>query len=207
MAASVYLQKKRKKRLEEGHPWIYANEIERVDGEPAPGSLVNVLAHNGQYLGTGYYNEASQIRVRVVSYSPLESMSKDFFVERFARCLELRQRFLGDASSCRLVYGEADFLPGLVVDRFAGVLVAQILTLGMDLCKEAITEALAQVFQPEGIYERSDVPVRELEGLAQRTGVLYGNCPGKVMIEENGLHIEVDIVQGQKNRLFLRPAG
>lgn len=200
--AAVYLNRKRKKRLEEGHPWIFANEIERVEDEPAPGGLVEVRNHIGQYLATGYYNPNSQIRVRVVSYRPVDELSKEYFAERFRQALELRDRFLNGASSYRAVYGEADFLPGLVVDRFGDVLVVQILTLGMDLRRNEIVEALAEVFQPRGIYERSDVPVRELEGLEQRTGVLYGDCPRHVEIEENGLRFEVDIVEGQKTGYF-----
>lgn len=203
MAASVYLQRKRKKRVEEGHPWIFANEIERVEpAEPEPGDLVDVYTHSGTYLATGYYNQASQIRVRIISYEPLEAMDKAFFAERLIRCRELRRRFLPDATAYRAVYGEADFLPGIVVDRFADVLVVQILTLGMDRRREALVEALAEVFRPKGIYERSDVPVRELEGLEQRTGPLYGECPDEVLITENGLLLEVDIVQGQKTGYF-----
>lgn len=200
--ATVFLERQRKKRLEEGHPWIYANEIERTEGEPEPGALVDVHSHSGQYLATGYYNPASQIRVRVVSYQPLEEMSKAFFIERFNRCRELRERFLGEATAYRAVYGEADFLPGLVVDRFGDVLVVQILSLGMDKCRDVLTEALTEVFRPAGIYERSDVPVRELEGLEQRTGVLFGDCPRHVRIVENGLALEVDIAEGQKTGYF-----
>lgn len=199
---AVYLQRKRKKRLEEGHPWIYASEIERVEGEATPGQLVSIHTHAGLKLAVGYINPKSQITVRVVSYQPLAEMDRAFFVERFRRCMEHRNRFLGASKDCRLVYGEADFLPGLVVDRFADVLVVQILTLGMDLRREAIVEALVEVFQPKGIYERSDVAVRELEGLEQRTGVLYGECPRHVIIEENGLKLEVDLVEGQKTGYF-----
>jgi 23S rRNA (cytosine1962-C5)-methyltransferase len=196
------LDRKRKKRVEEGHPWIFANEIERMEGQPVQGGLVDVFTHAGAYLATGYYNANSQIRVRVVSYEPLKELTREFFVERLTRCKELRERFLGEATAYRAVYGEADFLPGIVVDRFGGVLVIQVLTLGMDLRRELLVESLVEVFQPEGIYERSDVPVRELEGLEQRTGLLYGNCPEKVQIVENGLIIEVDIIHGQKTGYF-----
>ncbi|MGW9128676.1 class I SAM-dependent rRNA methyltransferase [Paenibacillus chitinolyticus] len=200
--AAIVLQKKRKKRLEQGHPWIFASEIERVEGEPVPGQVVEVRTHAGQPLASAYYNPKSQITGRVVSYKPLEAMTKEFFVERFERCARHRARFLHDSDSYRLVYGEADFLPGLTVDKFADVLVVQILTLGMDVCREAITAALVEVFAPQGIYERSDVPVRELEGLTQTTGALYGECLRYVRILENGLHIEVDIEQGQKTGYF-----
>nr|WP_042162783.1 class I SAM-dependent rRNA methyltransferase [Paenibacillus gorillae] len=199
--AKIWLQRGRKNRLELGHPWIYANEIERVEGDAAPGGIVDVVSHKGKFLASGYYNPQSQITVRVVSYKPLEEMDAAFFRERLQQCADHRSRFVPDRD-CRLVYGEADFLPGLTVDRFNDVLVVQLLTLGMDMRREALIEALIDVFQPKGIYERSDVGVRQLEGLEQRTGVLYGECPPIIEIEENGLKLEVDIVEGQKTGYF-----
>ncbi|MGZ9585003.1 class I SAM-dependent rRNA methyltransferase [Paenibacillus marinisediminis] len=198
----MVLVKSRKKRIERSHPWVYQSEIERVIGEPEPGSLVDVQNEKGKYVATGYYNAASQITVRVVSYEPDIEMNTEFFVKKFQDCLAHRNRFLLGANAYRLVYGEADFLPGLVVDRFDDVLVVQIVTLGMDVHREAIVEALVQVMQPKGIYERSDVPIREREGLEQRTGVLYGECPRHVQVRENELLIEVDIVEGQKTGYF-----
>ncbi|MBD2863972.1 class I SAM-dependent rRNA methyltransferase [Paenibacillus oceani] len=200
--ATVILDRKRKKRLEQGHPWIYANEIESIQGEYEPGDLVSVTNHTGQYLGCGYINPKSQIAVRIVSYTPLEEMDRTFFAQRFAQCLEHRRRFVAGADSYRLVYGEADFLPGLVVDRFEDVLVVQVLSLGMERRKSVIVETLAELLKPRGIYERSDVPVRELEGLEQTKGPLYGDCPRYVEIVENGLRMEVDIEQGQKTGYF-----
>lgn len=200
--ASVILERNRKKRLEQGHPWVYASEVASVEGEPEVGGLVDVLNHQGRFLAVGYYNPASQIRVRIVSQGPLAAMDTDFFVERFATCLEHRNRFLPGADAYRLVYGEADFLPGLIVDRFGDILVVQLLTLGMDKRRAEIVEALVQVMAPRGIYERSDVSVRELEGLEQTTGVLYGECPRHVTVSENGLKLVVDIEEGQKTGYF-----
>jgi 23S rRNA (cytosine1962-C5)-methyltransferase len=200
--ASVWLSKGRRPRLEEGHPWIFANEIAKTEGDAQPGQLVEVRDHRGQLLGTGYWNPASQITVRIVAYGPLELMDKDFFRNRFERASSHRSRFLGEGTSCRLVYGEADFLPGLIVDRFNDILVVQVLTLGMEVAKEAWLPALIETFQPQGIYERSDVGVRTLEGLEERTGVLYGECPRHVEIVENGLKVEVDIEEGQKTGYF-----
>ncbi|GIO85331.1 SAM-dependent methyltransferase [Paenibacillus faecis] len=200
--ASVILQRSRKKRLEQGHPWVYKSEIERVEGDPAPGSLVEVLDHRGRFLATGYYNAASQITVRAVSFTPLEAMDAGFFERRFRECLKHRERFVKDENAYRFVYGEADFLPGLIVDRFGDVLVIQLLTLGMDLCREAIVEALVAVLRPAGIYERSDVPIREMEGLEQVKGPLYGTPPRHVTVTENGLKIRVDIEEGQKTGYF-----
>ncbi|MCR8631439.1 class I SAM-dependent rRNA methyltransferase [Paenibacillus radicis (ex Xue et al. 2023)] len=199
---AVYLDKKRKKRLEAGHPWIYKSELERTEGEPVPGQLVAVQSHLGQYLATGYWNPLSQITVRIVAYEPIEEMTHAFFVERFIRCMEQRERFVPGALSYRLVYGEADFLPGLIVDRFEDVLVVQVLTLGMERVRDAIVSALVEVVQPKGIYERSDVSIRELEGLELRKGLLYGECPRHVQITENGLLLEIDIMEGQKTGYF-----
>lgn len=200
--ASVILERQRKKRLEESHPWVFKSEIASVEGQPEPGQVVHINNHQGRFLASGYYNPNSQITVRVVSYQPIEKMDTAFFAERFRDCLKHRERFIGDENAYRLVYGEADFLPGLIVDRFENILVVQLLTLGMDICRDSIVEALVEVMKPAGIYERSDVPVRELEGLEQRKGVLYGDCPRHVTVTENGLSIKVDIVEGQKTGYF-----
>ncbi|WP_258881343.1 class I SAM-dependent rRNA methyltransferase [Paenibacillus sp. sptzw28] len=176
-------------------------EINRIEGEATPGELVDVVTHQGRYLATGYWNPQSQITVRVVSYQPLEAMDEAFFRERFEQCALHRRRFV-NGRDCRLVYGEADFLPGLIVDRFGSVLVVQLLTLGMDVHREAIVRSLVDVFAPQGIYERSDVSVRSLEGLEEHTGLLYGECPRIVDIRENGLLLEVDIIEGQKTGYF-----
>lgn len=197
----LWLLKARKKRLEQGHPWVYGTEVDRMEGEAQPGDLVDVVNHQGRYLATGYWNPNSQIRARIVSYEPIAAMDAEFFRSRLRQCAEHRRRFVKDAD-CRLVYGEADFLPGLVVDRFDDVLVLQVLTLGMDVRRAELLEALVDVFAPRGIYERSDVSVRTLEGLEERKGVLYGDCPPILEIEENGLKLEVDIVEGQKTGYF-----
>ena len=200
--SSVTLERSRKSGWNMHIP-DFKNEIASVDGNPEPGDIVNVLNHQGRYLATGYYNPASQITVRVVSYQPL-NLNRWIppFAARFHDCLRHRERFIQDGEAYRLVYGEADFLPGLIVDRFGSILVVQILTLGMDRCREAIVQALIEVMQPEGIYERSDVSIRELEGLEQIKGPLYGECPRHVTVTENGLLIKVDIVEGQKTGYF-----
>ncbi len=200
--ANVVLLKKRKKRVEGHHPWVFKNEIERIEGEPSAGDMVTVSDHLGRFLASGAYNPNSQIAVRIFAYHPLEELNEAFFVERFTRCRDYRERFVPDTASCRLVYGEADFVPGLIVDRFSDVLVIQLLTLALAQRRETIVQALVEVFRPKGIYERSDVGVRELEGLEQTTGVLFGECPRFVEIEENGLRITVDIVEGQKTGYF-----
>lgn len=198
----VYLQRKRRRRLEQGHPWIYQTEVAHIEGDPQPGDLVDVYNHQGVFLARGYINPRSQILVRVLTYDPDEAIDVGFFVRRLEQAKRHRERFLADTSSCRMVYGEADFLPGLIVDKFGDVLVVQLLTYGMDARRDLIREALIEVFRPRGIYLRNDVPVRELEGLAQEKGVWYGEVPRWVEIVENGLTFVVDVHEGQKTGYF-----
>ncbi|MGE5701103.1 MAG: class I SAM-dependent rRNA methyltransferase [Clostridia bacterium] len=200
--AKVTLVKNRKKRLENGHPWIYQSEIQEVAGEYLPGDIVEIVNHQGHFLAKGYINPNSQLMVRVMSYDPKEEIDLDFFIRRIGQAAQYRARFVSNPEACRVVYGEADFLPGLIVDRYNDILVVQILSLGMELRRELIRDALVEVFKPTGIYLRNDVPVRELEGLEQGKEVMYGECPREVTIAENGLSYVVDIVEGQKTGFF-----
>lgn len=199
--ATVVLKRQRKKRLEAGHPWIYQSEIAEVRGEASPGDMVDIVNHQGHFLARGYINPASQITVRVVSYHQ-EDLDMELITARLQQALAWRERFLPGARSYRLVYGEADFLPGLVVDRFEDVLVTQILTLGMETRRQLVIDALVKLLQPRAIYERNDVPVRELEGLELYQGWVHGDGPETVTIEENGLKFRVNIVEGQKTGYF-----
>ncbi len=198
----VYLASNRKKRTEKGHPWIFQSEVERIEGSHQPGDVVEVLNHKGKFLAKGYINDKSQIIIRVLTYNPEEEIDLAFFKNRIHTASEYRRRLLGDIGSYRVVYGEADFLPGLIVDKFEDILVVQILSLGMEVRKEHIRQALLDVFQPRGIYLRNDVPVRELEGLQQEKGFWHGEFHTEVEIEENGLRYFVDIKEGQKTGYF-----
>jgi 23S rRNA (cytosine1962-C5)-methyltransferase len=140
--------------------------------------------------------------VRILSYNPQEEIDYAFFLRKIREAAQFRERFVDNPRACRVLYGEADFLPGLIVDRYNDILVVQVLSLGMEQRLDWIRDALVEVFQPRGIYLRNDVPVRELEGLPQGKGVLYGECPSEVEIEENGLTYIVDIVNGQKTGFF-----
>ena len=196
----ITLRKTRETRVRSGHPWLYASEIERVEGESAAG-VAEVYSAKGTFLARALYNPASQIALRILTTHD-EPIDADFFARRVRTAWEYRQRFC-DVNSCRAIYAEADFLPGLVVDKFGGVLVVQVLSLGMELWKRELTDILVEVIRPEGIYERNDVPVRRLEGMQEATGLLYGDVPERVPMVENGIVYSVDVKHGQKTGFFL----
>jgi 23S rRNA (cytosine1962-C5)-methyltransferase len=198
----VYLKKRISGRVENGHPWIFANEVETVDGDVPGGETVDVFTHDKKFIGRGYINPKSQILVRLLTRDRAESIDEAFFYGRLKEAWEYRQR-LGYTENCRLVFGEADYLPALIIDKFNDYFVLQTLALGMDIWKPAIVKALERLFQPGGIYERNDVPVRELEGLPQQKGFLSAPFDTKILIRENGLQMQVDIENGQKTGYFL----
>ncbi|MCX7942261.1 MAG: class I SAM-dependent rRNA methyltransferase [Dictyoglomaceae bacterium] len=199
--AKVILKKDIHKKIVRGNPWIYDNEILKIEGEISPGDTVDIFDTSKSFLGKGYINPYSKIRVRFLTRKE-EEINKDFFKNRILQAWEYRKKLV-DTRSCRVVFAEADFLPGLIVDKFEDIFVIQTLSLGIDRFKETIVEVLDELFQPRGIYERNDVPVRELEGLTQTKGFLKGNFDTQIEIEENGLKIIVDIEKGQKTGYFL----
>ncbi len=198
----VHLKRKIAARVANGHPWIFANEVEKVDGTPEPGAIVEVLYSDGKFCGKGYYNAASQIMVRLLTRDRKVEIDDAFFMRKIEECWRYKQQ-LGYAENCRLVFGEADGLPQLIIDKFGDYFVIQTLALGMDMWKGAIVKALETIFNPKGIYERNDVPVRELEGLPQHKGFLSEPFDTKIIINENGLKFHVDIEAGQKTGYFL----
>ena len=198
----VYLKRSISPRVAGGHPWIFNNEIEKTEGSPADGSIIEVREGDQSFLGRGYYNSRSQIQVRLLTRDKKEIIDEDFFLRRIRACWEYRQK-LGYTENCRLVFGEADGLPQLIIDKFNDYFVLQTLALGIDNWKPAIVKALNTIFTPKGIYERNDVPVRELEGLPQVKGFLSEPFDPKIEIVENGLKFIVDIENGQKTGYFL----
>ncbi|AFM41981.1 putative SAM-dependent methyltransferase [Desulfosporosinus acidiphilus SJ4] len=197
----VFLIKNRKRRLEQGHPWVYPGEIDRVEGEPSGGDIVHILNHDGHFLAQGFYNPVSQLMIRVLSYSET-IIDEEVFLEKIRKAWRRRQWLLPEISSCRVVHGEADFLPGLIIDKYEDVLVVQILALGMEVRRQWIFKALKRIFNPRGIYERSDVSVRRLEGLEERVGFVDMPFDTQVTLRENELKITVDVAEGQKTGYF-----
>ena len=197
----VFLKRKIAPRIANGHPWIYGNEIEKIVGEPAAGDIVEVFYYDKKYVGRGYFNQQSQIAVRLLTRKH-ENINDDFFLNRIKQAWKYRQK-LGYTESCRLVFGEADYLPALVIDKFNDYFVIQTLSFGIEKWKPAIVNALQEIFSPKGIYERNDVPVRELEGLEQQKGFLTAPFDTNIVINENGFKFNVDIENGQKTGYFL----
>ena len=198
----VHLKRKIAQRIANGHPWIFANEVEKVEGNPGPGDIVDVYFHDGKFVGKGYFNQQSQIMVRLLTTDKKVEVNEEFFLEKIKQCWAYRQQ-IGYVENCRLVFGEADSLPQLIIDKFNDYFVIQTLALGIDVWKPALVKALQTVFQPKGIFERNDVPVRELEGLPQVKGYLSEPFDTKIIINENGLKFHVDVENGQKTGYFL----
>lgn len=192
-------QGKEKRAL--NHPWVYANEVEKISDKGKQGSVCKVVSHDDRLVGYGFINHLSKILVRFLSRKD-ETFDRDFFKLKISDAIEKRLA-LGFDSSARLVFAESDGLPGLIVDKYDRCLSVQFMCLGMDLLKEEIVSILVELLSPECIYERSDSPVRAKEGLSDSVGVLYGVLPEEVVIVENGLKLKVDLKNGQKTGYFL----
>ena len=199
--SDIILLPGKEKRVFSGHPWVFRSDIARAKGDPQPGDTVRVTASGGRFLAMAVYNPASQIALRILSRRE-EKIDAAFIRARVKRAVDYRRRF-ADMQSCRLIYAESDGLPAVIVDAFGDVLVMQCLCLGMERYQDVICDALMEEMRPAGIYARNDVPVRELEGLHQTTGLLRGQVPDRVLMTENGVKFWVDVKNGQKTGFFL----
>ena len=199
--AKAILRKTRESKVRAGHPWIYASEIEREEGTCEPGEIIDVISCKGTFLGRALYNPQSQITLRMITTND-EPVDEAFFRRRIEDAWAYR-KLLCDPMSCRVIFSESDFLPGLVVDKFADVLSVQTLSLAMDRRKHMLAQLLMEITGATGVYERNDVPVRRHEGLSQVTGLLAGEVPDRVWMRENGIEFAVDVKNGQKTGFFL----
>jgi 23S rRNA (cytosine1962-C5)-methyltransferase len=198
----VILNRKISPRVANGHPWIFGNEVNIIEGEISGGEIVEVFTHDKKFVGKGYVNPKSQIIIRILTREKNEVINDEFFFKKINDAWQYRKK-IGYTENCRLVFGEADFLPALIIDKFNDYLVIQTLSLGIEVWKNAVVNALQKIFSPKGIYERNDVPVRELEGLQQQKGFLSEPFDTNIIIDENGLQFYVDIENGQKTGYFL----
>jgi len=212
--AKLTVTPKGERALRRGHPWVYGEEITALDGNYENGDVVDVLSPKGRWLGAGFVNDHSKIRVRIISRNTNDRFDEAFFRRRTAYALAYRKTVMGpDFDASRLVFGEADQFPGLTVDRFGDVLVAEVLSLGMERRKELVFRLLVEELQAMGrpvrlIYERSDSPLRAKEGLEPHVGFvplpgLQHTGDGHVRITENGVQYDVDYIRGQKTGFFL----
>ena len=200
----VHVINGRQKKLLQGHPWVYGNEIERVEGEIVDGDLVTVVDFRGRYMGTGFYNSRSLITVRLLTHRQ-EEITDELIAARVRAACDYR-RFVMQregTDSCRLIYGEADRLPGVIADRFGGVIVLQVLALGMERYTQVIADALIACEQPTCLLLNNDDAIRIKEGMTCFTKVLHGELPGETIISENGVKLAVDVRGGQKTGYFL----
>ena len=200
--AKVCLHRGEERDIRGGGWWVYDNEIDWIDDICTDGGIVDVLDSRMQFVARGYFNRRSKIAVRVLTRDESEVIDRDFFRRRVETAWKFRQS-LGFSNACRVVFGESDGLSGLTVDKFGDYLSFQTVSLGMEQWKPDIIEILVELFQPKGIYERNDVPVRAKEGLEQITGCVYGEVPPLTTIREHDAAMLVDIAHGQKTGHFL----
>ncbi len=202
----ISLKAGREKSIRRRHPWIFSGAIARVDGHPEAGSTVRVVSASGEFLAYAAWSPESQIRARAWSFEVASTVDAAFIRQRVARAIELRLQLdlMDDVGACRLVFSEADGVPGLIVDRYRDYLVCQFLSVGADFWRDAIVAALDELLAPRAIYERSDASVRRKEGLELRSELLRGELPaGPVEFTMNGVRQLVSIEQGQKTGGYL----
>lgn len=202
---TLHLKPGREKSVQKGHPWIFSGAVARVDGMPGLGETVMVKSSTGEDLGLAAYSPQSQIRGRMWSRDASGQVDVDFLRQRLTQALAMRRQLIpGDETNAlRLVHAESDGIPGLVVDRYADALVMQCLTAGAERWRDDLVELLVELTDASGVYERSDVEVRRLEGLEPRVGLLYGSLPENLVIAENGLKFAVDVTGGQKTGFYI----
>jgi 23S rRNA (cytosine1962-C5)-methyltransferase len=200
----VILKKGKEKPLLRGHPWVFSGAVEKMEGDVSPGDIGEVYSREGQFLGMGYLNPHSQIILRLLTQKK-EELNIDFFRERISKAAVLREKWLkGKTNAYRLVNGEGDFLPGLMVDCYGGIFVLQCLTAGMERWKRVLIDLMVSEFHPQSIYERSDVATRREEGLSESSGLLFGKeVPDRIEIEEYGCRFRVNVKRGQKTGFYL----
>ena len=200
----VHVINGRQKKLMQGHPWVYGNEIECVEGEPADGALVTVVDFRGRYMGTGFFNSRSLITVRLLTHRQ-EEITDGLIAERVRAACAYRRFVLQreGTDACRLIYGEADRLPGVIAYRFGSVIVLQVLALGMERYTQVIADTLVECEKPACLLLQNDDAIRRKEGMECFTKVLYGALPEETVISENGIRLSVDVMGGQKTGYFL----
>ena len=201
----VILKKGKEKAALQRHPWIFSGALDRVKGSPANGEVVRVLAADKEFLAYGYFNEKSRVAVRMLEWDETKTIDREWYKQKIRTAIASRAHVLrnGDTNTCRLVFSEADFLPGLIVDRYADFLSLQILSAGIENAKEDIINILREELQPTGIFDKSDATARTHEDLEVANGLLWGENPPEFLeVKENGILYHINIAGGQKSGFY-----
>jgi 23S rRNA (cytosine1962-C5)-methyltransferase len=201
----VILKKGKEKAALQRHPWIFSGALDRIKGSPANGEVVRVLAADKEFLAYGYFNEKSRVAVRMLEWDEAKTIDRDWYLQKIRTAIASRAHVLrnGDTNTCRLVFSEADFLPGLIVDRYADFLSLQILSAGIENAKEEIISILREELQPKGIFDKSDATARGHEDLEVTNGLLWGEHPPEFLeVKENGILYHINIAGGQKSGFY-----
>lgn len=214
MSCKVFLKQNEEIEIRQGFPWVFDNEIENIKGQVTNGDVVDIYSKSGLFLGCGIINQNSKITVRIITTDKnycsksIEVYDEDFFIKKIEDALAIRYMYFHKNDSYRLIFAEADFLPGLIVERYVDIsgrvfLVVQFLAMAVEVFRENIIKALQKICKPFGIFERSDAAVREKEGLEQKAGWIGAEHNPIITIKENGVLLEVDLAKGQKTGYFL----
>lgn len=203
--AEVRLKKGKEKAVRQLHPWIFSGAIEAIKGKPADGELVTVTDHSGTFLARGFFNSQSRVAVRVLEWQQEVEINEAWWRAKVRKSIESRRSILQseETNTCRLIFSEADYLPGLIADKYADYISVQVLTSGIENVKDVLLDELVKQLNPKGIFDRSDASARSHEGLDASFGTLYGNQPpGFVEVQENGIKYLINIAEGQKSGFF-----
>jgi len=200
----IVLKKGKEKAALQRHPWVFSGALEKVKGKPEDGDVVKLFAFDNEFLAYGYYNSNSRVAVRLLEWDEEQTIDKEWYQNRLHQAIASRQFILSDkTNTCRLVFSEADFLPGLIVDKYADFLSLQILSSGIEKAKNDIVEILKAELQPKGIFDKSDATARGHEGLAVENGLLWGENPPEFLeVKENGIAYNINIAEGQKSGFY-----
>jgi len=200
----IVLKKGKEKAALQRHPWVFSGALEKVKGKPEDGDVVKLFAFDNEFLAYGYYNSNSRVAVRLLEWDEEQTIDKEWYQNRLHQAIASRQFILSDkTNTCRLVFSEADFLPGLIVDKYADFLSLQILSSGIEKVKNDIVEILKAELQPKGIFDKSDATARGHEGLAVENGLLWGENPPEFLeVKENGIAYNINIAEGQKSGFY-----
>lgn len=201
----IKLKKGKEKAVLQRHPWVFSGAVETIKGKPANGDIVKVNSGKDEFLAYGYYNDQSRVAVRLLEWDENTSVDEAWYEEKISNAINSRAHLLKqpDTNAYRLIFSEADFLPGLIVDQYADFLSVQILSTGIEKAKTVIIEILVKLLQPKGIFDRSDATARTHEGITAENGLLWGEAPAAfIAVKENGITYHINIAEGQKSGFY-----